>query len=165
MAITSAEIISKARQITSRDNETDLPDSDIELMIAETVLDISERTMCLKEEVSDTLAADSNTIAKPTNMIDSPAAIDTLYLDETLLDPITYEEWRAGCLDGYAYRNGTIYINPTPDSDKSYTLSYRKVHSSDITTLELGDEFKRAVIYLVCQKIFEDYTMEDEAMK
>jgi hypothetical protein len=96
-------------------------------------------------------------------MIDSQAAIDALYLDETLLDPNTFAEWRAGKMDsGYAYRNGTIYVLPAPDSDKSYTLYYRCYHGSAITTLEFNDDMKMAVVHLVCKKIYENYEQEDK---
>lgn len=165
MSITSAAIITKARQVTKRTNETDLPDSDIETLIAEAVREISKRTLCLKSSTTGTLSASTNTISKPSDMVDSSAAIDELYLDETLLDPCTFKEWRAGKMDScYAYRNGTIYVLPSPDSDKSYTLYYSSYHGSTITTLEFNDDMKKAVEHLVCKKIYENYEQEDKVL-
>jgi hypothetical protein len=162
-SIESAEIITRIRQITSRNNTTDLPDTTIEGYIVDCARKIANKTMSLKSSTSGTLSADTNTIDEPLDMIPCQQAIDAFYLDSTLLNPISFDEWRQGYKRGYAYRNRTIYISPTSDNDKTYTLYYSKEHDSTITPLELGDEYKEAVIYLVCSMIFDDYSMQEQA--
>lgn len=163
--LTASEIRTRARSITKRTNTTDLTNDEIDDFTLEVVREISRKTLCLKNNTSGTLSASTNTISKPSDMINNEAAIDELYLDTNVLDPITFEEWRAGKIcSGFAYRNGTIYVLPTPDSVKTYTLYYRKNHPSSVTTIELGDEFKMAIIYGVCQRIYEKYEQYEEAL-
>ncbi len=160
--LVDSDIRTRVRQITKRDNTTDLPNADIDELTLEICREISKRTLCLKESTTGTLSADSNTITAPTDMIPSAGAIDELYLDTTLLDPITFDEWRAGKRSGYAYRDEVIYITPTPDTDKSYTLYYRKYHPNSVSAIYLNDDFKMAIVYGVCQKIYEDYEQSED---
>ena len=165
VTITSSEINTRARQITSRENTIELTDIRLTNFILEAVREIAKRTMCLKSSTTGILSANGNTFSQPSDMIKNIAAIDSLYLDSHPLDQITFNEWLAGKIKGYAYHNGTIYVTPTPNSDKSYTLYYRKEHSSSVATIELPDDLEMAVLYLVVQKIYDDYGQDDEAIK
>ena len=161
--VTSVSIETRVRQITGRSNTTLLTSNTIATYTYEAAREISKRLLCLKSTASGTLSADGNTITAPSDMVDSEAAIDELYLDSTLLDPITFDEWRDGHRDGYAYVNGTIYVNPTSNNNRSYTLYYSKYHPTTVSTLSLNDDLKMAVVYLVCHKIYDDYEYEDKA--
>ena len=164
MALTSANIETRARKLTLRNNTTELTTGEITGYMQEVVRDISTRLLNLKDNSTGTLSADDNTITAPTDMVEAEAAIDEFYLDSHLLDPITFAEWRAGNVRGYAYYEGTIYVSPTPDTDRTYTLYYSKYHSSTVTTISFDDELKMALVYGVCQKIYEDLGMEGKAV-
>lgn len=163
--LVDSDIRTRVRQITKRDNTDDLTNTEIDEYTLEACREISKRTLCLKESITGTLAADGNTITAPTDMIPSHAAIDALYLDSTLLDPITFDEWRVGKLSGYAYRNDTIYINPAANTSCSYTLYYSKYHPSSVDFISLNDDFKMAIVFFVCKKIYDDYEQPDKALE
>jgi hypothetical protein len=129
-------------------------------MILEACREISKRLLCLKTSTTGTLAGDGTSITAPTDMVDSDSAIEELYLDTNLLDPITFAEWRAGKIDGYCYHNGTIYVIPTSNSSRSYTLYYSTVHGALSTDLEFEDDLKMAVIWLTCKKVYDNYFSE-----
>lgn len=159
----TADIIeARVRQITKRDNVLVETPTKLDTKTAEVCREISKRAMNLKSSTTGTLAAEANTITIPSDMISEEGAIDELYLGTTLLDPITFAEWRAGKRSGYAYRNGTIYITPTSNSSRSYTLYYRRYHSTSITAIEHNDDFKMAIVYGVCQKVYEDYEQSED---
>jgi hypothetical protein len=164
---TAAIIETRVRQITKRDNTTELTSAEITSYTQESVREISARLLNLKSSTTGTLSASTNTITIPTDMVKSEAAIDELYLGDDKLDPITFAEWRAGRLEGYAYRNGVIYVSPTPNNDRAYTLYYSRYHVSDVTSIEFDDELKLAVVFAVAGKIYDDYEMFDqgEAMR
>jgi len=162
-SLTSSIIESRVRQITRRDNTSGLTSAGITTFTQEAVREISARLLNLRDEATGTLSAADNTITAPTDMVKSEAAIDDLYLGDSLLDPITFAEWRAAKIAGYAYRDGTIYVRPTPDNDKSYTLYYSRYHASDVSSLEFVDELKMAVVFFVCMKIYDDYEIHDKA--
>jgi hypothetical protein len=151
------------RQITRRDSTTELPTADMTNYITEACREISVKTLSLKDETSGTLSASTDTISRPSDMIDTPFAIDALYLDDVLLCEITFDEWRAGNLRGYAYRNGTIYVKPTPDNDLSYTLYYRKYHTEAVTTTALSNDLEMAIVFLTASKVYEDRELYEEA--
>jgi hypothetical protein len=161
-SLTSAIIDARVRQITRRDSTTELPTADMTNYISEAVREISAKTLSLKDETSGTLSRSTNTISRPSDMIDTPFAIDALYLDDVLLCEITFDEWRAGKLNGYAYRNGTLYVNPTPDNDLSYTLYYRKYHTEAVTTIALSNDLEMAIVFLTASKVYKDRELYDE---
>jgi len=154
MAITSGAILTRVNQITKRDV------TDIDEILKEALVEISERTDCLKSSTTGTLSADTNTITEPSDLID----IDELYLDDELLNPITLAEWREGKINGYARWNNTIYVNPEPNTDKNYTLYYSKRHALS-TTIEYGDEFQPAIVWLVAMKLYENYEIDEKALR
>jgi hypothetical protein len=162
-SLTPAIVESRVRQITKRDNVTDYTSVECTTHTQEAVREISARLLNLKSDSSGTLSASSNTITAPSDMVKSESAIDELYLGSRKLDPITFAEWRAGKIPGYAYRNGVIYVSPTPNNDRAYTLYYRRYHLADVTSIEFDDELKMAVVFFVCQKIYTDYEMDDKA--
>lgn len=164
-SLTSAIIRTRVRQITKRDNVTDLTNDEIDDAIKEAVREISKRTLCLKASTTGTLSADSNTITIPTDMIPSRAAVEAIYLNTKLLDPITFDEWRAGKMTGWAYRDGVIYISPSSNMGRSYTLYYRKYHPSSVATITLNDDFKMAIVFFGCKKIYDDYEQPDKAIE
>jgi hypothetical protein len=161
MSIALTTVRARGRQITRRDNETDFPNTDLDPLILEACREISKRLLCIKGETTGTLSGDGTSITKPSDMVDSQSAIDNLYLDTVVLDPLTFDEWRVGHVRGYAYRNGVIYIVPTSDNDRSYTLYYSKVHGALSTNLEFDDDLKMAVVWLTCKKIYENYELGD----
>ena len=161
MSIALTTVRARARQITRRDNEVEFPDTDLDALILEACLEISKRLLCLKTDTTGTLSGDGTSITKPSDMVDSQSAVDNLYLDTVVLDPLTFDEWRMGNVRGYAYRNDTIYISPTSDNDRSYILSYSKVHGALGTNLEFDDDLKMAVIWLTNKKIYENYELGD----
>ena len=159
----TADIIeARVRQITSKDSTTLETPTDIDTKTAEVCRDISKRALNLKNSSTGTLAADANTITIPSDMIPSESAIDELYLGTTLLDPITFAEWRAGKMSGYIYWDGVIYINPTSNSSQAYTLYYRRYHTTSVAAIEHNDDFKMAIVYGVCQHIYEDYQQSED---
>jgi len=161
MSIALTTVRARARQITRRDNEVEFPNADLDVLILEACREISQRLLCLKAEATGTLSGDGTSITKPADMVDSQSAVDNLYLDSVVLDPLTFDEWRMGNVRGYAYRNGTIYINPTSDNDRSYILSYSKVHGVLGVNLEFDDDLKMAAIWLTCKRIYENYELGD----
>jgi hypothetical protein len=159
-SLTAAILRPLIRQITKRDNVTDLTNDEVDVKIKESCREISKRTLCLPASTTGTLAA--STITIPTDMIPCRAAIKQLYLGTSLLDPLTFDEWRAGQMTGWAYRDGTIYVCPTPDTAKAYTLYYRKYHPDSVATIILNDDFKMAIVYLSCKKIYDDYEQSED---
>lgn len=162
--LTSAAIETRVRKLTRQSSTTKLTSEEITGYIQEVVREISERMYNLEADSSGTLSASSNTITVPTDMVLEESAIKMLYLSSVKLDPISYEEWRQGRIDGYAYNDGIIYINPTPDNDRSYRLYYYRYHTSNVTTLEFLDELKMAIVFGVCQKVYEDLEIDDRAI-
>jgi len=157
MSIAVSDIRTRVRQITLRDNTTELSDDNIDEMILEACREISKRLLCLKKSTTGTLSSDGTYITAPSDMVKSDAAIIEIYLDDVLLDRITFAEWRAGYIDGYCYHDGYIYVNPTSDNDRSYTLYYAAVHSALSTNLEFDDDLKMAVVWLTCKKVYDNY--------
>lgn len=157
MSIAVSDVRSKVRQITRRDNTTDLTNDEIDTMILESCLEISKRLLNLKTSTTGTLSSDGTSITAPTDMVKSDSAIIEFYLDSHLMDRITFAEWRAGYIEGYCYHDGYIYITPTSDNDRSYTLYYAAVHGSLSTNLEFEDDLKMAVVWLTCKKVFDEY--------
>jgi len=159
----TADIIeARVRQITSKDSTTLETPTEIDTKTAEVCREISRRTLNLKNTSSGTLSASTNTITIPTDMIQSEEAVEALYLDSTLLDKITFDEWRAGKMKGFAYRDGIIYVAPTPDTARTYTLYYRRYHTTSVQTIEFNDDWKMCIVYGVCQKIYEDYEQSED---
>lgn len=163
MSIAVTTVRTRARKITRRDNETEFPNAELDALILEACIEISERLLCIKTSTTGTLAGDGTSLAAPSDMVDAESAIEEFYLDSVVLDPLTFAEWRAGHMRGYAYREKvkTIYIAPTSDNDRSYTLYYSKVHGALSTNLEFDDDLKMAVIWLTCKRIYEDYELSD----
>ena len=160
MSIAVSTVETRVRKITRRDNTTELTDADLDAMILEACREISKRLLCLKTSTTGTLAGDGTGITAPSDMVDSDSAIEELYLDTSLLDRITFAEWRAGKINGYCYHNGTIYVTPTSNSSRSYTLYYSKFHGALSTNLEFEDDLKMAVIWLSAKKTFDNYFSE-----
>lgn len=165
MSIAVTTVRARARKITRRDNETEFPDADLDVLILEACIEISERSLCIKTETTGTLAGDGTSLTAPSDMVDAESAIEEFYLDSIPLDPITFAEWRVGHMRGYAYREKVkiIYISPTSDNDRSYTLYYSKVHGVLSTNLEFDDDLKMAVVHLTCFKIYNDYELNEKA--
>ena len=160
MSIAVSTVETRVRKITRRDNTTELTDAALDAMILEACREISKRLLCLKTSTTGTLAGDGTGITAPSDMVESDSAIEELYLDTNLLDRITFAEWRAGKISGYCYHNGTIYVTPTSNSSRSYTLYYSTVHGALSTNLEFDDDLKMAVIWLTCKKTYENYLAE-----
>ena len=157
MSITVEEVRSNVRQKTRRDNETEFTNTQLDAMILESCREISKRLLCLKTDTTGTLSGDGTSITPPADMVTSDSAIIELYLDSTLMDRITFSEWRAGYIRGVCYHDGTIYITPVSDNDRSYTLYYAAFHGALSTNLEFEDDLKMAVVWLTCKKVFDDY--------
>jgi hypothetical protein len=157
MSITVAEVRAYVRQKTRRDNETEFTDTQLDAMILESCREISKRLLCLKTNTTGTLSGDGTSITPPTAMVKSDSAVEELYLGSKLQDRITFAEWREGKIRGFCYHDGTIYVNPTSDNDRSYTLYYAAFHGALSTNLEFEDDLKMAVVWLTCKKVFDDY--------
>lgn len=160
MSIAVSDVRARVRKITRRDNVADLSNDDLDVMILEACRDISKRCLCLESSTTGTLAGDGTNITAPTDMVESDSAIDELYLDTNLQDRISFAEWRAGKISGIAYKDGLIYITPTSDNDRSYTLYYRTFHGALSTNLEFEDDLKMAVVWLTCKKVYDNYFAE-----
>ena len=162
----TADIIeTRVRAITKRDNTTVDTNTKIDGYTAEACREISKRKLCLKSSTSGTLAASTNEITAPSDMVANEAAIDELYLDSKPMDRLTYNEYLHEKITGFAYRDGTIYVNPDTTKSRSYTLTYSRYHSTTVTTIELNDDFKMAIVYYVCMKISEEYEREDKVLQ
>jgi hypothetical protein len=164
MSIAVSDLRTRIRKITRRDNIADLSNDDLDVLILESCREIAKRCLCLKSETTGTLTADGTSITAPSDMVDSQSAIENFYLSSGVLDPISFDEWRAGKIKGYHYRNGTIYVTPTSDNDRSYTLYYRKIHGALSTNLEFEDDLKMAVAWLTCKKVYDNYENYDQAV-
>lgn len=160
MSIAVSDVRTRVRKKTRRDNTTELPDTDLDVLILEACREIAKRCLCLESDTTGTLSGDGTNITAPSDMVKSDSAIDEFYLDSALQDRISFAEWRAGKIKGIAYKNGTIYISPTSDNDRSYTLYYRTIHSALSTNLEFEDDLKMAVVWLTCKKVYENYLAE-----
>jgi len=162
MTVAVADIKTRIRQITRRDNTTDYTDAELTAVLQEVAIDISKRTLCLKSSATGTLSADGTSITAPSDMVDSEGAIEALYMNSNLMDPITFDEWRVGAVQGYAYRDGTIYITPTSDNDRTYTLYYRAYHGTLSTNIEFKDEMKMAMVWGGCKKVYDDFFADSD---
>jgi len=163
MSIAVTNVNTTVRQITRRDNTSNFTAAAFNQLLLEACQDISKRLLCLKTNTTGTLSSDGTTISTPSDMVDSDSAIDEFYLDSHLMDVITFAEWRAGNIDGYCYYNGTIYVNPTSDNDRSYTLYYSQLHGALSTNLEFDDVLKKAVEWLTIAKTYEYFEQFDKA--
>lgn len=164
MSISISDLKTEIRSITRRDNTTAFTDAELNALLLEACIEISQRLMCLKGDTSGTLAASGTTIAKPSDMVDSEDAIDAFYLDSNLEDPLTFEEWRAGFMTGYAYRDETIYISPSSTNTRDYNLYYRKLHAALSTNLEFIDQLKGAVKWLTMKKVYQRHEQFEQAI-
>lgn len=162
MSIAVSEVRTRARKITRRTNETELTTDDLDVLILESCREISKRCLCLESSATGTLSGDGASITAPYDMVDSDSAIDELYLNTNLQDRITFAEWRAGKIKGCVYKDGVIYITPTSDNDRSYTLYYRKFHGALSANLEFEDDLKMAVVWLTAKKIYDNYFAESD---
>lgn len=160
MSIAVSDVRTEVRKITRRDNVTDLTDIHLDVKILESCREIAKRCLCLKSDTTGTLAGDGTSITAPTDMVKSDSAIEELYLNTNLMDPITFAEWRAGKINGYCYHNGLICVTPTSDNNRSYTLYYSTIHGALSTNLEFEDDLKMAVVWLTCKKIYDEYFAE-----
>ncbi|HIJ71786.1 MAG TPA: hypothetical protein HPP87_10550 [Planctomycetes bacterium] len=170
MSITKADILSRVNQITGR-SETDIDDQ-----IYDALLEISERTRALKTSTTGSTTANQAYISKPSDMAGD--IIDGLILDTTRYDPITWDEWldnqgyntgvwpnQASGISGWVVRGDYIYVRPTPDTVKSYTLYYAKYHPSSLDTILFEDKFRRAIIHLTAAFVYEKYEIDDQQEK
>lgn len=168
MSIAVTDVDARVRQITRRDNTANLSTPDLAALILEACIDISRRLLNLDGEASGTLSAEGNTITVPSDMVTLDSALKTFYLGTTvpgskLQDHITYAEWRADAIPGVAYYAGTFYLSPTDGNDRTYSLTYAKVHGALSTNLEFSDELKMAVVWLTAKKTYDNYFTEDSA--
>jgi hypothetical protein len=164
-------LIDRIRQITARNNEVDLTDAEITSYIYDALREITKRTLCLKDSEFGSLFADNETIALPADMIPKNEAIDALYVDGELLNQITKEEsqykirhdgqWKH-LFRGYCYYDDEIHIVPTHNQVRDYYLYFSKYHPSFGDVL-LNDDFKIAIIFYCCWKIYADYERQDKA--
>jgi hypothetical protein len=130
MAILKSEILARANKITKEE------DSSIDEELLSVIKDLDESVGYLKGTTATGTVGTSGYFTAPSDLIEG--LIDSLLLG-TDLDPlreITWAEYNEQVIDGYCYHNGRIYVRPTPDSDKSYTLDYRRYHAASLTTLE-----------------------------
>lgn len=162
MSIAVLDVRADVRKITRRDNVNELTNEYLDVKILESCREISKRLLCLKGSTTGTLSGDGTSITAPSDMVKSDSAIEELYLSSALLDRITFAEWRAGRISGFCYHNGTIYITPTSNNDRSYTLYYSKMHGSLSTNLEFEDDLKMAVVWLTNKKIYDKYFAESD---
>ncbi len=155
MAITETNILSRVNQITGREETSILTE------LAEVLEELSYRLYAIKSSAAGTLSANTSSFAVPSDFID----VDVLEVDDEELDRITYEEYKQGYINGYAVYNGNIYVNPTPGSDKTYTLYYFGYHAavSSGGTISFNDKYKNAIIYGVCEKVYDNYEINDRA--
>ncbi len=156
MAITKAVLLTRSKQVTGR---TELTDIDEEL--TESLIQLSKDTLVLKATETGTMS--SGSITKPSDMLsgDDIAGIDALQVNNDVLDPISLKEWREGKIEGYVIRNGIILV--IPSSSKSYSLYYVK-ENSDPDSIEFADEYKLALLYMLCSKIYENNELEENAV-
>lgn len=157
MAILKSEILARANKITKEE------DSSIDEELLSVIKDLDESVGYLKGTTATGTVGTSGYFTAPSDLIEG--LIDSLLLG-TDLDPlreITWAEYNEQVIDGYCYHNGRIYVRPTPDSDKSYTLDYRRYHAASLTTLEYPESFRDAVLWGVIQKIYENYERWDDA--
>jgi len=154
MSISASTILNRVNQITKFD------ETDIDEILKEVLIEISVRSKYLKSSTTGTLSADTDTISNPSDMVQD--GVDELYLDSDLLSIMSFADWRANKVKGYAQRGDYIYVRPTPNTDKSYTLYYSKKHASS-TTVEYPDEFQSAIVWGCVYKLYDNYSMQDEA--
>lgn len=162
MSITAANVYTRARQITKRDNTALLSAANVQTMLLETLRELSGQ-MLLKSETSGTLTGSGTTITAPTDMLKGQAAIEEFYLDSKPMNEITFAEYLENEIDGYCLRNGTIYVRPTSDNDRTYTIYYYKYHAASVATIEFDDDFEVAIVFKMCQKIYEFFSQIAEA--
>ncbi len=155
MAITETDILTRVNQITKREETSILSE------LAEVLNELSERLWAVKNSTTGTLSANTNSLACPSDFIE----VDVLEVDDEELDRITYEEFKQGYIDGYAVYDGNIYVNPTPNSSKTYTLYYFAYHAAVVSggTISFKDKYKNAIIYGVCEKVYDNYEINDRA--
>jgi len=169
-AFSISNLIGRIRQITARDNVIDLTDIEIESYIYKALREITKRTLCLKDSLSSTLLPNVEIINLPDGMIPGMEAIDNFYINGSLYDPLSIEESQykyrhAGkwinLYRGYCLYDGSIHVTPTDIVSRNYKLYYSKYHPSSGSIL-VGDEFKMAIIYYCCSKVYGDYGNEEK---
>jgi len=151
--ITPAAIMSRINQITRREL------TDIDSYLTTACRKIALRTGVLKASESGTVSASTNTATAPSDLL-ADSCVDVFYLNEEVMDNITFDEWREGKIKGYCVHSGTIYVSPTSDSDRTYTIYYSKQHPDVGDSIEFPDMYEEAIVQLVAALIYGDY--EDE---
>jgi len=149
-------------RVVKRTGRTDLEDIDEYLIDA--LYELSLRTGAIKASVAGTIATSNlhdsvsgvYTIDKPSDYIDA----SMVFVDNEELDPLPLSQVLAGCY-GYGWDDEKIYFAGI-DNGKSYDIKYQAYHPEDVTTIMFTDIYKSAIIYLCCQKVYEDYEIEDK---
>jgi hypothetical protein len=172
MAITEAALLVRVKKRTRRDELTVIGDgsnSDFTYYMELAVKRLSQDSLSLRGTATGSLASDTETISLPSDAIDGNGAIDSLTLGSATdgRDPeqsfISWEEFRQGAVAGFALRGKTIYVNPKQETDRNYTLDYRKFHGSTVSTLEFEDKYEECLIPLLCHYVYEDLELTDKA--
>lgn len=157
MSIAVSDILARVNQITGRELTT------VNEQLLEACNDIALRTGSLKASASGTIAANTNSATAPTDML-ADTAVEAFYLDDEILSAISYDEYLEGRIRGYCIYNGTIYVKPSSNEARTYTLNYLKKHAAIGANLEFPDTFKPAILRLTTALVYEDYEMNERAM-
>jgi hypothetical protein len=159
MSILSATIYTRViTGITRRD------DIDVEYfnqLLLEACNEIALRTGYLRTVASGDIDSDTGQAAAPTDML-SDSSVETFKLNTRTLDPMSYEEWEQDVRRGYAVYNGTIYVRPTRNADKSYVMHYNRTHGAIGVTLEFPDIYQPAIVQLSASKVYGDKELQDK---
>ena len=158
MAIAAADILTRINQITQRE----LTQAAFNPLLLEACNEIASRTGFLRTSQSGTINAGTNTDTGPTDIL-SDSAVETFELGTDVLDPISFEEWKQEKSRGYAVYNGTIYVRPTQNNNKSYTMWYYRTHGAIGTNLEFPDIYQAAIVRLAASKVYDDFEIVDKA--
>ena len=173
MAITEAALLVRAKKRTRRDELTVIGDgsnSDFTYYMKLAVKRLSQDSLSLKGTATGTVSASTDTVTIPSDMIDATAGVDGFTLgsandssNNPVLQPLSWEEYRAGKMEGYVLRDGVIFVRPKPDTDRTYNLDYRKFHGATVTTLEFADKYEECFVPLLCHYIYNDLELETKA--
>jgi hypothetical protein len=159
MSILSAYIYKRViTGITRRD------DIDVEYfngLLLEACNEIALRTGYLRAVAAGDIDSDTGQAVGPTDML-SDSSVETFKLKDRVLDPMSYEEWEQDVKRGYAVYNGTIYVRPTRNADKSYTMYYNRTHEAIGLTLEFPDIYQPAIVQLSASKVYGDKELQDK---
>ncbi|RKY06638.1 MAG: hypothetical protein DRP56_07040 [Planctomycetota bacterium] len=156
MTISAGDILTRAENITKRGFTSA---SQIAAELMDILVDLSLQGPFLEASTSGTVALDAKFISVPSDA----GFIDCIHFDDYILYEQPLQDVLLRRVDGFAVKNGQIFICPVSSSARDYTLYYGKEHNQSTTTIEYEDKYEAAIVHGVASKIFARFSIYDKS--